>query len=54
MQSTLNHQLHIEESADALIKKLEGQGKKVKIINDDEEEEKPQQEEQSHSHLIEI
>ena len=30
---------HVEENADDLIKRLEGQGKKVKIINDDDEEE---------------
>ena len=29
----------VEEDADTLIRKLEGQGKRVKIINDDEEEE---------------
>jgi hypothetical protein len=28
----------IEESIDTLIKKLEGQGKKIKILNDDEDE----------------
>lgn len=29
----------VEEDAETLIRKLEGQGKRVKIINDDEEEE---------------
>lgn len=29
---------HIEESADELIRKLEGQGKRVKIINEGEDD----------------
>jgi hypothetical protein len=29
----------VEDSVDALVKKLESQGKKVKIIEDDDEEE---------------
>lgn len=40
MQNSLKSQhtgVIIEDSIDTLIKKLEGQGKKVKIINEDEE-----------------
>jgi hypothetical protein len=35
----MKEQIHIEESVDTLIKKLEGQGKKVKIIEDKDEDE---------------
>lgn len=38
MQHNKKDQSHIEESADELIKKLQGQGKKVKIIGEEEEE----------------
>ena len=38
MQHSKKDQSHIEESADELIKKLQGQGKKVKIIGEEEEE----------------
>ena len=34
-----NQQTHVEENVDDLLKKLEGKGKKVKIIDDDAEEE---------------
>jgi hypothetical protein len=30
--------MHVEESVDVLIRKLENQGKKIKIITDDEDE----------------
>jgi len=33
------HGNHVEESVDSLIRKLEGQGKKIKIIEGDEEDE---------------
>jgi hypothetical protein len=32
--------MHIEESVDALVKRLESKGKKIKILNDDEDDEK--------------
>ena len=31
--------MHVEESVDELIRKLENQGKKIKIINDDDNDE---------------
>ena len=34
----MKSQNHIEENVDSLIKRLEGQGKKVKIIEEDEED----------------
>lgn len=37
MQQHKNNGLHVEESVDELIRKLENQGKKIKIINDDED-----------------
>lgn len=30
--------MHVELSVDELIRKLEGQGKKIKILNDNEDE----------------
>lgn len=33
----INNTLHVEESADELIRKLENQGKRIKIINDDDD-----------------
>ena len=43
-QAIINHQqthnnMHVEESVDELIRKLENQGKKIKIINDDDNDE---------------
>ncbi|CDW81244.1 kinesin motor domain containing protein [Stylonychia lemnae] len=35
-QQSLNNKMHVEESVDELIRKLENQGKKIKIIDDDE------------------
>lgn len=40
MQNSMKHQIqnkNVEESVDDLVKRLEGQGKKVKIIEDGEE-----------------
>ena len=31
--------MHVEESVDVLIRKLENQGKKIKILNDDDDDE---------------
>lgn len=33
--------MRVEESVDELIRKLENQGKKIKIINDDDDDEIP-------------
>lgn len=32
MQKSMKAQMHVEDSVDALVKKLEKQGKKIKII----------------------
>jgi hypothetical protein len=43
MQKSMKAQtenMHIEESVDALVKRLESKGKKIKILNDDEDDEK--------------
>lgn len=34
----MKSQVHIEESVDSLIKRLEGQGKKVKIIEEEDDD----------------
>lgn len=35
----MKSQMNVEESVDSLIKRLEGQGKKVKIIEEEDEDE---------------
>jgi hypothetical protein len=35
-QQSINNKMHVEESVDELIRKLENQGKKIKIIDDED------------------